>query len=361
VATSSIEWTNAVWNPCVGCTKVSPGCKHCYALTMHRRLTLMGQAKYAEPFEVVKPYPEHLAVPLGWRKPRRVFVNSMSDLFHEDLPNEYIAAVFGVMAAAQQHTFQVLTKRAGRMRAWFEWFETFRDPNRYLWPSLIEHAAVAAGGSDALFAAANRNAGRGGWPLPNVWLGVTAENQKAADERVPELLRCPAAVHIVSYEPALEAVDFSAYVQTCRDFEVALERAAPEISISEHMAALRKFEAERRGAPYDARLSWVIVGGESGNKARPFNIDWARQVVAQCKAAGVAVFVKQVGAKPFDGRSLHLEGTAIPGAAPGLRAKLTVHSLTIEATPPAGKKGGDMAHWPEEIRVREYPTPRRVA
>jgi len=159
---SGIEWTDATWNPTVGCTKVSPGCKHCYAEVMHRRLTEMGMAKYAEPFKVVQPWEPHLEEPLRWKQPRLIFVNSMSDLFHEDIPFEYLLRVFQVMQRAQHHRFQVLTKRSERLRE--------------LAPLLP-------------------------WS-PNVWMGVSVESAKYA-HRVHDLMSVPAAVRFLSVEPLL--------------------------------------------------------------------------------------------------------------------------------------------------------------
>lgn len=159
---SGIEWTDATWNPTVGCTKVSPGCKHCYAEVMHRRLTEMGPAKYAEPFREVRSWEPHLAVPLRWRQPRLIFVNSMSDLFHDDVRLDYIQRVFEVMAQASQHRFQVLTKRSERLREVAE---------QLPWPS-------------------------------NVWMGVSVESQKYVS-RVDDLRHVPAAVRFLSVEPLL--------------------------------------------------------------------------------------------------------------------------------------------------------------
>jgi protein gp37 len=159
---SGIEWTDATWNPTVGCTKVSPGCKHCYAEVMHRRLTAMGLVKYAEPFRTVRPWEAHLEQPLRWREPRLVFVNSMSDLFHEDVPLDYLKCVFDVMVRASQHTFQVLTKRSERLRG------------------VAAHLP---------------------WPR-NVWMGVSVESADYVD-RVLDLAHVPAAVRFLSVEPLL--------------------------------------------------------------------------------------------------------------------------------------------------------------
>jgi protein gp37 len=351
---SSIEWTDATWNPTVGCTKVSAGCKHCYALTMHRRLTLMGSPKYAEPFEVVKPHPEHLAVPLSWRKPRKVFVNSMSDLFHADVPNEYIAAVFGVMAATPQHTYQVLTKRAERLPEWFRWYEGTSGAGA------SANAAVFAA-SDIIDSGEEEVIGDipDAWPLPNIWLGVSVENQEAADERIPHLLSVPAAVRFVSYEPALGPVDFDPFLYAptrCREcgstaayYDNNPDNLPPfparpvclmGATNTGEPGASRCVKCDSRDLDELPSLSWVIVGGESGPGARPFDVAWARSTVAQCKAAGVPVFVKQLGA----GASLH---TALGRG----RHVIDGEERFIIRDP----KGGDMQEWPEDLRVREFP------
>lgn len=212
-AESKIEWTDTTWNPVRGCSRVSPGCDNCYAMRQAHRfnheaqdgarrglgaydgLTTIRRGK-VDWSGRVRLVPEMLGAPLRWRKPRRVFVNSMSDLFHESLSDEQIAAVFGAMACCSRHTFQVLTKRAKRMREWIGWADGHRDT--------IHHAFSVA-------------TGRAGmrpwdWPLPNVWLGVSAEDQQRADERIPDLLATPAAVRFVSAEPLLGPIDLSRWL-----------------------------------------------------------------------------------------------------------------------------------------------------
>ena len=227
---SNIEWTDETWNPTVGCTKVSPGCKNCYAETMHARLTAMGQPKYSEPFGVVKPWPAHLDAPLHWRKPRRVFVNSMSDLFHEGVPDSFIAEVWKRMALVQDHTFQILTKRSRRMRDYCSEMD-------------VIHVAGRA--------------------VPNIWLGVSVEDQQRADERIPHLLETPAAVRFLSCEPLLGAADLGGYTH-----------------------------CDLCG--YTHQIDWVIAGAESGKGARPMDLDWARSLRDQCMEACVPFFVKQL-------------------------------------------------------------------
>lgn len=251
---TKIEWTDRTWNPVTGCTKVSPGCDNCYAEGIARRFA--GSKAFPQGFDVTL-HPERLTAPLRWRTPARVFVNSMSDLFHDDIPDDFIAKVFAVMAATPQHTYQILTKRHGRMRALLGhryWHERVTDAVF----GLPVAARVAAAGNSW-----DRPTNRVALPLPNVWLGVSVEDQKRADLRVPALLETPAAVRFLSCEPLLGAVDLSLWLTL-----------APEMR----------------------RLHWVIVGGESGAGARRMELDWAEEIVEQCQSAlGTAVFVKQLG------------------------------------------------------------------
>lgn len=229
---TGIEWTDATWNPITGCTKVSPGCDHCYAETLAERFRGTPGHYFERGFDV-QLRPDKLDLPLRWTKPRRVFVNSMSDLFHESVPDADIAEVFSVMARAPQHTFQVLTKRHGRMRSMLS-RTSFRD-NLAHWGQL--------------------------WPLPNVWLGVSVEDQKWANIRIPALLETPAAVRFLSCEPLLGAV--SLFDNTEID----------------------------NGTLVD----WVIVGGESGRKARPMHPTWARHLRDECVEYGIPFHFKQRG------------------------------------------------------------------
>jgi protein gp37 len=329
---TTIEWCDKTWNPTRGCSLVSPGCTSCYAMRQAHRFSGKGK-----PFEgltkkrvnlgvvwtgKVRLAPDMLALPFSWRKPQRVFVNSMSDLFHEKLSNEAIAAVFGVMAASPRHTFQILTKRAKRMREWFEWYEGESGAGAYAYAAIL--AAVEAlpkDDHDRIGTQLRWSIGgdsEPAWPLPNVWLGVSVEDQERADERIPELLATSAAVRFVSYEPALGPIDFQCLTTDDDSFLDALDD------------------------PDGTTLSWVIVGGESGPGARPFDIAWARRVVDQCKAAGVAVFCKQLGAKPFYMWPEHTD--------PKNR-----HSQIIKRLELKDRKGGNPSEWPKSLRVREFP------
>lgn len=280
---TGIEWTDATWNPIRGCSRVSEGCRNCYAERVAERFSGPGQ-----PYEglvrigaagkptgwngTVRMVPEHLADPLRWRRPRRVFVNSMSDLFHESLPDSAIDRVFAVMmvsslhATRGGHTFQSLTKRAKRMR------EYLTDPGTQ------ERVARAAGtmmedGDGWFDAIAFR---KEGLAHPLIWLGVSVENQAAADERIPELLRTPAAVRWLSCEPLIGLVDL-------HDFLWAPSAAGYEWP-----------GGEPRGPEFEARKgTWIVAGCESGPGARPCNVAWLRSLRDQCAAAGVPYFLKQ--------------------------------------------------------------------
>ncbi len=297
---TSIEWTDKVWNPVRGCAIVSEGCRSCYAMRQAHRFSGKGQpyegltvlGKHGPRWNGTARFvPEKLAEPLSWRKPRRCFVNSMSDLFHEDITNEQIAAVFGVMAATPHITYQLLTKRAERLPEWFEWVGCQQGseatlPERitcYLSAARKEHLGDKApppGWPEP-----------GPWPLPNVWLGVSAEDQQRADERIPLLLQCPAAVRWVSAEPLLGPIDFEHIGNALFDREAAIKRSM------HGPAAMNRDQAESFIA--HPQLAWVVAGGESGQRARECDADWMISIVRQCEAAGVPVFVKQdTGPKP---------------------------------------------------------------
>ncbi len=307
---TSIEWTRgddgsagATWNPIRGCSRLSPGCggpNHqggCYAEKIAARFSGPGQ-----PFEgfaergayggrwtgKIALVDDMLTLPLRWKKPRRVFVNSMSDLFHENLPDEAIDKVFAVMALAPQHTFQVLTKRADRMRKYFAALSCDGGYRPYVrrsgWvapdPRDGDHVILLQEGQS--------------WPLPNVWLGVSVED-RARKTRIADLRATPAAIRFLSCEPLLEEL----------------------------------------GALDLTGIHQVIIGGESGPRSRPFALEWARSIVGQCKASSVACFVKQLGAKPGDRPS---------------------PQFCHEPIKLRDRKGGDWSEWPEDLRVREFPT-----
>ncbi len=355
---TNIEWTDATWNPTRGCSRVSEGCRHCYAERQAYRVNAMQRAQgnpepYAGLVEKVGNEPrwtgevelvrEKLLEPLGWRLHRKVFVNSMSDLFHESLSNEEIAAVFGAMVLANVQTFQVLTKRATRLPMWNEWI---RAEAAALLGSVAARprsgSAVATAcvlylmnvvdpdGAGIKKESAWLNAAAGvPWPAPNVWLGVSVEDQRTADERIPHLLQTPAAVRFVSAEPLLGPVNLRCVAPQDDWWTDALDTPDPS-----------------------RRLDWVIVGGESGPAARPCDAAWVRSVVQQCKAASVACFVKQLGSKPVSTNDDDLCGFL------GAMVDLRVESPSLFEIALRDPKGGDPAEWSMDLRVREFPAVR---
>jgi protein gp37 len=298
---TSIEWTHRpqtrgpaggfTWNPIRArrkdgktgtfCTRISPGCTHCYASTINKRFGT--GAEYTVPNLADHEFfvdDKIMAQPMQRKKPATIFVGDMFDLFHEAIPLEMIAQVFWVMEHAKQHTFQVLTKRAERMQKFVATSSLLTADFRAPKPSNCERPRT--------------------WPLPHVWLGVSVEDQKRADERIPYLALTPAAVRFLSVEPMLE-----------------------EIFI----------EPELMGQTSWGRPTWVICGGESGPGARPFNLSWATALRDQCAKADVPFFMKQLGSHARrwmpDGETLRFETR--------------------------DRKGGDMGEWPDFLKVREFP------
>lgn len=258
---SKIEWTDATWNPVRGCTKVSAGCRNCYAETFSERWRGIPGHPFEQGFDL-RLVPEKLMDPMKWKKPKRIFVNSMSDLFHKDVPFEYIGQVWETMGAASHHTFQILTKRPQRMLEYFEWCKD----------------AMRRAGLDESWKGINA--------LPNVWLGVSVEDQRAADERIPLLLQTPAAVRFLSCEPLLGPVDLS---------RVEYIHAANGIGEQWRDPLNQRNRYQREWLASRAAINWVIAGGESGPGARAMHPDWARSLRDQCQAAGVPFFFKQWG------------------------------------------------------------------
>jgi len=292
-----IEWLNRPgtkgesWNPIVGCSITSPGCTNCYAMTMAARLERMGTAPHyagltaaskAGPVwtGTLRPAPDKVLLkPLSWRQPRTVFVNSMSDLFHEAVPDAWIDRVFAVMALAPQHTFLILTKRAARMREYLQAGERGGI--------VTAQAIVATGGKFGV--------SRSEWPLPNVWIGVSAERQQEADARIPDLLATPAAVRFVSYEPALGPIYLTRVRWPDGDQRCALRHQIRPLVMAAEVNGRSVSPANIEVSIGKPHLDWVIAGGESGPGARPAHPDWFRSVRDQCAAADVPFFFKQWG------------------------------------------------------------------
>ncbi|TFH84936.1 phage Gp37/Gp68 family protein [Billgrantia azerbaijanica] len=303
---SQIEWTDATWNPIRGCSRVSEGCRHCYAETVAQRFSGPGQpyegliAKGGQWNGEVVVVDHKLDEPCRWTRPRRIFVNSMSDLFHESVPFEVVAGIFGIMAAASWHTFQVLTKRPERAREFFEWMDNHHERRHFDTQRLNAQHPGCDWRPFFLADIASRilpNCGaglrvelKGEWPLDNVWLGVSVEDQAAADARISHLLNTPAAVRFVSAEPLLGVVEMTQVSNTA-----ALAEGQPWIN------ALGGYAWDCTGPDYvdtcsiGSRLDWVIVGGESGKQARPMHPEWARKLRDQCAAGDVPFLFKQWG------------------------------------------------------------------
>ena len=379
---TKIEWTHwpdglpgKTWNPVRGCSRVSEGCRNCYAERQAARfsnpdsggMTDLGyepngdQGVFHGFARMTKDGPRwtgrvelvesKLEEPLRTRKPARWFLNSMSDIFHESLPFESIAAVVAVVHACPLHTFLVLTKRVRRAREFEKWLRArggiakyvrskvgraalrhfFDIVARFETVSGKRHRARSDPWMQVFNAAAVEFESAFAFPS-NLLLGVSVEDQATADERIPELLATPAALRFVSYEPALGPVDFE---------RVPLPDAYLRMNgVTGCLQTLAEKESEPDDYTYftrkDMKLDWIIVGGESGPGARPFDIAWARSTIEQCKAAGVACFVKQLGSYPIlDPRF----DRSISGATRRLRAG----------------KGNNPSEWPEDLRVREFP------
>jgi len=359
---TSIEWATATWNPTRGCSRVSPGCGGpngvggCYAEKVAVRFSGPGLAYEGLTTRgrwngVMKLVEKKIDDPLRWKTPERIFVNSMSDLFHENLTNHEIARVFATMARAHWHTFLVLTKRHERL------------------PRFFAEQEPPIG-----FA----------WPLPNVWLGVSVENQEYADRRIPELLQAPATVRFLSIEPLLGPVNLKR-VGTLQTLASAMPREVARIrdqarphtasgmqidTLSEVRTIYHQTPDHMGGftcTPGKPRIDWVIVGGESGPGARPCNVAWIRSIAQQCRAAAVPVFVKQLGANVRDRNDAGFDGDDETSWPDDPRMSRIKH-LVPEGNEMQGdlvrvhlrdRKGGNMHEWPPDIRVREFPTTTR--
>ena len=345
-ATTKIQWTDRTWNPTRGCSVISPGCHNCYAMKQAHRFS--GQGKpYEGLTKQTKAGPQWtgkvvtvedaLLKPLSWRKPARVFVNSMSDLFHEDVPDAFIDKVFAVMALAPRHAFQILTKRPARMLEYIGAPGLVGDINGRSWRIReAGHALNVKIGGDVNFAL----------PLSNVWLGTSVENQQYADQRIGDLIRTPAAVRFISAEPLLGPVDLEQWLrcESCRHswrFHTSggmCQGTADGIEC--HCCMIR-----------EPSLDWVIVGGESGPGARPCALEWIEAIVKQCRASSVPVFVKQLGAFVVsEDRSLTPEEQIGFG-----RDMTNPLSKWVWRAGLTDRKGGAPEEWPVDLRVRQFP------
>lgn len=354
-----IPMSGSTWNPILGCKEVSAGCRNCYAarligtrfsknpkLPMYHDIATTAANGHPHFTGNRRMVADRLDEPLRTRKGRKVFVNDMGDLFFEGHPFEDIAAVFGVMAASPQHTFQVLTKRPERAAEFFAWVAARIKadaakgvPRRMLAEAGVCHeAAMNAGVSETRMGPRCPP-----WPLPNVWIGTSVEDQNAADKRIPHLLRVPAVVRFLSMEPLLGPVDLDEWIcPTALGRGMAHRETREARGEPGHEAAYRvggDIKEAWACETCDVRdtggkgLHWLILGGESGPKARPFDLAWARSLLKQADDAGVAVFMKQLGAHPF----VEVHG---------------VHTERIRPPRVRDSHGGVEAEWPADLQVR---------
>lgn len=340
-AISEIEWLRTVhpdgvvtpgasWNTTRGCDKISPGCKHCYAETFAERWRGIPGHPYELGFDP-RLVPSKLGDPLGWKRGRKIFVDSMSDLFHKDFPNEYIAAVFGVMAACPQHTFIMLTKRAERLPDWFDWIA---GEGRFLQGEIGEvppsgspvpsACAMFVGqqfqkpSDEVLGADGWRSAMKAPWPLPNLWLGVSVEDRERLS-RIDELRKVPAAVRVVSFEPLLEDL-----------------------------------------GPVDlSGIGWGIMGNESGPKCRPGLVPAIQNLLQQHLEQGVPPFVKQVGGNVIDRNDVGFDGASPEEWPTPVRVEASAnrddHQGALVRIRLKNRKGSEPSEWPEQLRVQQWP------
>lgn len=308
-----IQWADDSWNFIHGCTRTSEGCLNCYIdrtppfRMSHNRFDSPDIGGATD----LRLYPERLTLPLHWTKPRRIFVNSLSDMFHNQVADALIARAFATMAATPRHTYLLLTKRHARMKS-----------------------LLSSGGQRLLEAAPDQKTAQAindaGWPLPNLHLGVSTENQRWADIRIAALLDTPAAVRWISAEPLLGPIDLGmGDPHAGHEYDDVNGYPHPYICLTcstddNEVEYFRRGPADCFTEPH-AGLDWVVVGGESGPGARPVNVEWVRSIVRDCVSADLPVFVKQFG---------------------------SVWARENHAT---DRKGGNPAEWSEDLRVRQYP------
>ncbi len=349
---TEIGWTHRpntvgrTWNPVQGCRRISPGCQHCYAERLAARFAETGWSKGLIDLKTRKwngnaRLANHkLGEPFGWANPATVFVNSMSDLFYDGFSFEEIAAVFGVMWANPQHTFQILTKRAKRMREWFRWIATVSPELGPIGYCVAEATAALPDHRKGYMVRAAQVAHEAGvalggaWPLPNVWIGTSSENQETAEERIPDLLATPAAVHFISAEPLIGGIDLT---------RIGQWQGAPLSALEEIVGFVNR-----------PPLSWVVIGCESGPGARDCDNEWVRTLVAQCAAQRVPVFLKQLMAHTLD-------RVLAPASAPAEIIEVTSTANRwcdqVAAGPGSKRKGGGLITLPylDGVQHGEFP------
>ncbi|HSY50412.1 MAG TPA: phage Gp37/Gp68 family protein [Thermoanaerobaculia bacterium] len=351
---SKIEWTDATWNPTRGCSKIAPGCAHCYAETFAERFRGVKDHPYEFGFNP-RIVPEKLSEPLKWKTPKRIFVDSMSDLFHEAFPFEYIAQCFSVMSLAEWHTFQILTKRLERAAEFFRWVVK-------CWPDLEPLHQTVPPDANVFHRYVDQPAASREWeramrrvedtfaqplPLPNVWIGTSIANQVDADKNVPLLLQIPAAVRFLSVEPLIGPVNLDPALCEVHGNEFETDAGCSECQANGYLGEMNTGEWLD---PLNGGISWVIIGGESGPHSRPCHVDWIRSVRDRCRENGVPLFVKQLG------RVVHVsheEDLAEWGADHlTFDDESSADHVVVRLSHP---KGGDLNEWPADLRIREFP------
>ncbi|MBN9443646.1 DUF5131 family protein [Bosea sp. (in: a-proteobacteria)] len=332
---TKIEWTDATWNPITGCSIVSPGCTNCYAMKLagtrlqHHpsRAGLTRETKAGPVWNGTLRFNEEwLTQPLHWKRPRMIFVCAHGDLGHPGIPARWLVRVFAVMLLGRHHTYQVLTKRPERLREWLSDPET---PGRIARMAVsmaadgencpIEAAAQITYGPDPGWQFGQKPVGLVQWPLPNVWLGVSAEDQKRANDRVVELLRAPAAIRFVSAEPLLGAIDFT-NIGSSTDISSRLGIDA----LTGNVVRVRYIHTLATWP----KLDWIIVGGENG--PREMRAEWAQQIRDQCAVAGTAFFFKQWGSHIPAGQTMANGKVWAPGCGIRLRATKAITGRMLD-------------------------------
>lgn len=362
--TSKIEWTGSTWNPIVGCSIVSPGCTNCYAMKMAGRLTAMGVGHYAGTVQKTKAgavwtgqvnvAPDSIVTqPLRWKKPRVIFVNSMSDLFHDDVPFDVVDRIFAVMLLARQHTYQILTKRPARMA------EYLGQPG----PSAGVRSAAIRAAMAAI--APDQPPLHDLWFKDHIWLGFSAENQEQYDARRDAFFDCHGfGPRFLSAEPLLDGIDLdfrTDHCDLCGGTGILGRWPKGKCHTCGGKGRMVINGPPRRDGY--RRLDWVIVGGESGPKARQTWTPHVRSIVRQCERSGTPVFVKQLGAVVTDRNDVGFEGCE-PHEWPNIDPADVDHDINRFREDYQGapcrirlrdRKGGDMAEWPQDLRVRQLP------
>ncbi|MCT7965031.1 phage Gp37/Gp68 family protein [Laspinema sp. D1] len=313
---TKISWTDETINPIVGCSRISPGCALCYASEAAKspRLQQFSQYQKVASWDGTVEFVEsQLLKTLKWKKPKKIFVCSMSDIFHKNVPFEWIDKIFAIMAIANQHTFQILTKRPERM---LEYLSDSATPNRieeagYEWSHNMDFD----------------------WPLNNVWVGTSVENQEMADKRIPYLIQVPAKIRFLSCEPLLGKLDLGNHL-VCN----YCHGNGRKLQVKHgYKCGTAKFVdcPECGNNLWNDKIRWIICGGESGFNARPCRVEWIQFIVRQCSDAKIACFVKQLGAKPYLGSEDYLPG---------------INTVNLH-----DRKGGNPDEWPDDLRVQQFP------